>query len=187
MFTHRIDDDTYLKLLDVEDAQEMFALTDASRDYLREWLPWVDHTKSMADSRVFIEGTKKQFAAGNGFQVGIFYQNELAGVAGFHAVDWNHQNAEIGYWLGEGFQGYGLMTKTCRALIDHAFRKWELNRVQIRCAVGNTRSCAIPERLGFTKEGCIRKVEKLKGGHFASHNVYGILKSEWLEGEQRYQ
>lgn len=185
MFTHEIDENTYLKLLDVEDAEAMFALTDSSRNYLREWLPWVDDTKSMADSRVFIEGTKKKFAENKGFQVGICYQNEMAGVAGFHEVDWSHRNAEIGYWLGEGFQGHGLMTKTCRALINHAFYKWELNRVQIRCAVGNTRSCAIPERLGFTKEGCIREAERLGEGHFVSLYVYGILKSEWLEEEQR--
>jgi len=41
------------------------------------------------------------------------------------------------------------MTLVVRALVDHALRTWELNRVEVRAAPGNTRSRAIPERLGF--------------------------------------
>lgn len=178
MFTYRLDADSYLKLLDIEDARHVFSLVDSNRDHLRRWLPWVDMTRSEADSRVFIEGTRKQFADGNGFQVGIWHCEELAGIAGFHEIDRPNRKTEIGYWLGESFQRRGLMTKTCRALIHHAFRSWKLNKVEICCGTGNARSCAIPERLGFTNEGTIREAEFVNG-HYVSHHVYGILKSEW--------
>ncbi|HET7579397.1 MAG TPA: GNAT family protein [Bacillales bacterium] len=177
-FTYRLDGETYLKLLDLEDTKDVFELVDSDREHLKHWLPWIDGTRSVADSRVFIESTKKQFAEGNGFQVGIWYKGELAGVSGFHKIDWDHRKTGIGYWLGEPFEGLGLMTKTCRALIDHAFQVWELNRVEIRCGTENTKSCAIPERLGFTREGTIREAE-LVNGYAISHHVYGVLKSEW--------
>lgn len=179
MFKHEIDGDTYLKLLDVEDAPALFALTDHSRAHLRTWLPWVDHTTNVADSRVFIEGTKKQFADNNGFQAGIWYQGQLAGVAGFHKIDWGNQKTEIGYWLGASLQGRGLMTQTCRALIAHAFAEWGLHRIEIHCGVGNTKSAAIPKRLGFTREGCIRDAERLADGHFNGLEVFGMLSEEW--------
>lgn len=184
IFIYKIDQDTYLKLLDIEDAEALFALIDGSRRYLRAWLPWVDHTRSMADSRVFIESTKKQFAENQGFQVGIWYQHKLAGVAGFHKIDWQDRKTEIGYWLGEPFQGYGLMTKTCRVLLNHAFRKWKLHRVEIRCAADNSASCAIPERLGFVQEGYIREAQQLREEYFVSLYIYGILRKTWL-GRQR--
>ncbi|HEU5140747.1 MAG TPA: GNAT family protein [Bacillales bacterium] len=180
MFTYRLDEESYLKLLDLEDTKAVFALVDSNRDHLRQWLPWVDDTRNAADSRVFIEGAKKQFAENNGFQVGIWYKGELAGVAGFHEMDWKDRKTEIGYWLGESFQRNGLMTKTCRALLDHAFGSLELNRVEICCGTGNVKSQGVPERLGFTKEGTIRDNERVNG-RFISHHVFGLLRSEWKE------
>ena len=55
----------------------------------------------------------------------------------------------IGYWLGEQFQGKGIMTAACRVLVNYAFNEFKLHRVEIKCATGNTKSCAIPERLLF--------------------------------------
>jgi ribosomal-protein-serine acetyltransferase len=70
------------------------------------------------------------------------------------------------------------MTEACRIFTDHAFGTWKLNRVQIRCAVANRRSRAIPERLGFRSEGTIREAEWLYG-RVVDHVVYAMLASEW--------
>lgn len=34
-------------------AEELFALTDRNREFLREWLPWLDETKTTEDSSNF--------------------------------------------------------------------------------------------------------------------------------------
>ena len=70
------------------------------------------------------------------------------------------------------------MTQCCRALIEHAFTDLQLNRVVITCATGNHRSQAIPERLGFCREGTLRETEWLYD-HYVDHFVYGLLRSEW--------
>lgn len=183
VITITIDEHTYLKQLQPEDADDLFALTESSRDYLREWLPWVDGTKTAKDSQTFIDVTLKQAAKDNGFQTGIWYRGRLAGVAGFHAVDSFNRTTSIGYWLGKDFQGKGIITKSCRALIEYAFTKLHLNRVEIRCGVENDKSCAVPERLGFQLEGTIRDGEWLYN-HYIDHKVYGMLKADWLEQQR---
>ena len=70
------------------------------------------------------------------------------------------------------------MTAACGALVDHAFLELALNRVGIACAVGNERSCAIPQRLGLRQEGVQHQAEWLYD-HFVDHAVYAVLASEW--------
>lgn len=178
MFKHQINPHLYLKLLEVPDAEELFHVTDVSRDYLREWLPWVDGTKSADDSRAFIQMTLNQFASNKGFNAGIWWDAQLVGCVGFHPIDWANRKASIGYWLAETFQGNGIMTSATRALVDYAFDVYALNRVEIRAATQNLKSRAIPERLAFANEGCIRQAEWLYD-HFVDHVVYGMLASEW--------
>ena len=114
----------------------------------------------------------------NGFVAGLWHCGQLAGVIGYAGIDWPNRTTGIGYWLGAAFQGRGLVTKACRALIAYAFTELKLNRVEIRCAPGNQKSCAIPKRLGFTEEGTLREVEWLYD-HFVDLVVYGMLASEW--------
>jgi len=178
VFIRYVEKDVWLKLLTQEDAEPLFALVDSCRAHLRQWLPWVDSTKTVEDSKAFISQGLQKFATGNGFEAGIFYQGQLAGVIGVHYIDWANRKASIGYWLGESFQGKGLMTKACKACIDDLFVEQGVNRVEIRCAVGNQRSRAIPERLGFVMEGTIRDAEWLYD-HFVDHVVYGMLAREW--------
>jgi len=75
------------------------------------------------------------------------------------------------------------MTKACIAMIHHIFNDLHLNRVEIRCAVLNSKSRAIPERLGFSQEGTIREAEWLYD-HFVDHIVYSLLAREWKMQEK---
>ena len=162
------------------DGESLFALTDSCRPYLKEWLPWVDEIKNPEDTKSFIKLTKRQFAGNNGVQAGIFYQGKIAGVIGFHSINWANQSTDLGYWLGEQYQGKGLMVRACKAFINYAFKELELNRVEIRCAAGNIKSRAIPECLGFVEEGMIRDAEWLYD-HYVDHVVYGLLRREYEE------
>lgn len=178
MFSFPIDSQTELRLLEVRHAPELFKLTNQSRQHLREWLPWVDIINSSADSGKFIDVALEQFRQNNGFQSGIWYEGELAGVIGLHQISWTNKSTTFGYWLGEQFLGKGLMTAACRALITYCFDELDLNRVEIRIATENRKSQAIPERLGFTYEGRLRQVEWIHD-RFVDHSVYSLLKEEF--------
>ncbi len=70
------------------------------------------------------------------------------------------------------------MIKSCRALVNHTLVELKLNRVEIRAAVENSKSRAIPEKLGFTNEGTLREACWLYD-HFVDLVVYGMLARDW--------
>ena len=178
MFRRTIRDDICLMLLEERHAPVVFAVVDRERAYLREWLPWVDLTTEAEDTLKFIQQSLQQFANNEGLVAGIWCGDEFAGTVGTHKIDWMNRKVEIGYWIASKCQGRGIVTDACRALTGHALEDWKLNRVEIHCATGNAKSCAIPERLGFKLEGVLREGQLLHGS-YVDINVYGMLAGQW--------
>lgn len=178
MFKKIIDENIELNILELSHADEDFQLINSNRNYLRQWLPWIDFTNTVEDVNQFIKSCVEQSVNNNEITAGIWFHGKLAGVIGYHEMNELHKKTSIGYWLGEAFTGQGIMTKACKAMVDYAFKELKLHRIEIRCAEENKKSRAIPERLGFKNEGFIRDAEWLYD-HFVSHVVYGILDYEW--------
>jgi len=178
MFVHKIDEDLSLKLLELKDVERVFELTNNSRIYLREWLPWLDTTVKPEDTMEFIKISLKGFAKNKSLNTVILFKGKAVGIAGYNSINWSNKTAYIGYWLGEEFQGNGIMSKVAKTLTDYAFDELKLNKVEIRAAVKNKKSRSIPERLNFINEGGIRQAEWLYD-HYVDHVVYGILAEEW--------
>lgn len=166
-------DDFSLRPFEEDDAQELYELIDANRDYLARWMPWAAG-QTLEGTLEFIRATRRQLAGNDGFQAAIVREGRIAGACGFHAVDWHHRSTSIGYWLAEREQGRGIMTRSVRALVDHAFGEWELHRIEIRAAPENTRSRAIPARLGFREEGVLKDAERV-GDRYLDSVVYGLV------------
>lgn len=164
-----------VRILDPHDADEVFTLANAERDRLRAWLGWVDDTESPADVRRFIEASRASVTELDG--LGLFVDGRFRGGLGL-MVRPMHREGEIGYWIGSVFEGRGLMTRACRALVTYGFRDMRLHRITIRAAPENTRSRAIPQRLGFVEEGVLREACRVGDG-FTDLVVYGMLDREW--------
>ena len=165
-------------MLEVADAPELFALVQKNRGYLRQWLPWLDSNTEQSHSEDFIKSTHKQFAEELGFVCGIFSNDLLVGVCGFHPIDRPNLSVTIGYWLGEEYQGKHIVTSCVEFLISYAFQQLNLNKVCIPAAEFNFKSRAVSERLGLANEGIDREAEYLYE-HFVNHVRYSILRSEW--------
>jgi ribosomal-protein-serine acetyltransferase len=73
-FHHIIDEDLELCLLDEDDAQALFDLTDQNREYLRQCLIWVDNIETISDAQRYIRSSLGQFVGNNGFQAGMWYR-----------------------------------------------------------------------------------------------------------------
>jgi ribosomal-protein-serine acetyltransferase len=174
MFYLRVNDRIELRLLQVSDAEELFALTNANRDYLRTWLPWLDRTISVADTKSFIESTLEPSANSRGLAAAICYEGSIIGLIGYNHLDKQNRIGSIGYWLAANYQGKGIMTSACKAICDYGFTTLKLNRLVITCATENKSSRAIPERLGFIHEGTMRDAEWLYD-RFVNHEIYALL------------
>jgi ribosomal-protein-serine acetyltransferase len=167
-----------LRLLEERHAPVLFALVDREREYLRQWVQWADSRSSEEEILVFIRGALERFAANQGFSAGIWVDGSIAGVITLYKIDWMSRKGEIGYWLGREFQGCGIVTDAVRAVTQHGLVELDLNRIEIYCAVVNTKSGAVPKRLGFTFEGVLREAQLL-GGRYLDLEVYSMLRPEY--------
>ncbi len=168
----------YLRLFEETDLAQLDGVVAANRAHLAEWLPWAQGPPDSEALLDWIRKSRQQIVDNNGFTAAIVEGEAIIGVAGFHGIDWFNRSTSIGYWLAEDRQGRGTMTEAVRALTALAFDTWGLNRVEIRAAVGNLRSAAIPRRLGFTEEGVLRQAERHADG-YKDNAVYSMLADEW--------
>jgi ribosomal-protein-serine acetyltransferase len=182
MFSATLRPGVELRLPEERHASALFAVVEQERERLREWLSWVTLRTCEDDILAWIRAVLEQFAANNGFSTLIWVEGRIAGTIGIVPISWLHRKAEIGYWLAREFEGRGLITDACRVVLQHLFVELDLHRVEIHCATGNTRSRAVPHRLGFTHEGTHREAQLLDG-RFVDLEVYSLLRSEF-DGER---
>jgi ribosomal-protein-serine acetyltransferase len=169
-----------LRPLRESDARELYELVARNRPRLAQWMAWAAEQTCEQTLR-FIHSTQRQIAEDDGFTTALVAHDRIVGVVGFHGIDWPNRATSIGYWLSEDEEGRGTMTEAVFALVGHAFTQWKLNRVEIRADVENTRSRAIPARLGFRQEGILRQAYRVGGDRYSDDAVYSMLASEWRE------
>jgi ribosomal-protein-serine acetyltransferase len=175
----RVTDSVELRQVVRDDADDLTQLIDRNRKYLREWLPWLDNSTSIIDTARFIGRSIEQAEDNNGLTLAIVCDARIAGVIGQHYVDSLNRRTEIGYWIDYEHQGRGIVTRSTACLTDYAFREQDCNRVILHCAVGNVKSRAVAERLGFVQEGILREAEWLYD-HYVDLAVYSMLKRVWV-------
>ncbi len=180
MLSLKVDEEIFLKELEIKNANALFELIDSGRIYLREWLSWVDETNAIEDSILYIQSVSQGDVYTGRYVLEIWYKNKFAGLIDFHNGNKINMAIEIGYWLGERYQGKGIITRSCKKCIDYAFEEMGFNRIIIKCAVGNLKSQAIPKRLGFKFEG-IEREGQILNGRFIDLVVFSKLKREWSQ------
>lgn len=157
-------------------APVIFESIDHDRDYLRKWLPFVDYTLDVFDTEKFIKSISNETSNRDDIYC-IWYKEEFAGLVGYKDIDRVNRKTEIGYWLVKKMQGKGIITACVETLVKFAFRKMRMNRVQIKVATGNSKSEAVPLRLGFTEEG-VERAGEFHSGRFFDLKIYSLLASD---------
>jgi ribosomal-protein-serine acetyltransferase len=173
-----LDSATVLRTLRPSDAASFHALIQASRAHLDRWLRWSSAIRSVADAERFLLGFEDRSERGDGWHLGIWEGDALAGGVVCWYIHPEHRNAEVGYWLGAGFTGRGLATRAAGAGVGYLVQTARLRRIEMQCAVDNRRSRAVAERLGFRLEG-VRRQSHWITDRFLDHAVYGLLAEEW--------
>lgn len=178
MFSFTVDEDIKLKIFTKQDTTELFNIVEKNRIFLKEWLPWIDSQKTVEDVQISIEDWGNKYISNTAIKSGIFFKGELVGMMAFSEIDWKGKKTSFGYWLSPDFEGKGIAVRCVKDLTNYAFETLNLNRIEISCAEENLKSRALPEKLGFIKEGILRdnyySNERL-------HNlvIYSLLKSDW--------
>ena len=164
----------------LDDAEALFGAVTESREHLRPWMPWAGEHQGVEETRDFIIHTQARWLLRESFTLGVFALDtgRLLGGSGFTPTHWDIGAFEIGYWLRAGAEGRGYITESTRLIADYLFDGLGAQRVQILCDARNTRSAAVPQRLGFTREALLRHYTLAADGTVEDTLVFAMIPSD---------
>jgi ribosomal-protein-alanine N-acetyltransferase len=87
------------------------------------------------------------------------------------------ETASLGYWVGEAFAGQRYMTEALPLVLDFAFDRLGLHRVEAACLPSNTPSRSLLRRAGFRQEGYAREYLCIEG-KWQDHLLFAILRGD---------
>lgn len=109
---------------------------------LEHAIEWIRVATSQAPETNFAIATPKEVIGGIGLRLG---------------EDVHRRTAEIGYWLGEPYWGLGIATRAVMAVTEHAFARFDLQRIEAHVYEWNPASARVLEKAGYLLEGRLRK------------------------------
>lgn len=155
----QVDEHTTLRQLELKDAELHFDIVTKNKDYLQEFLDWPEATKTVDDSRAFIELSRHKRARGETYSYGIFFDEEFVGhISLMHAKE--GERPEIGYWVSKEYSGKGITTRAAIALTKFTFEVLGLESIVIRADVNNLGSNKVAEKTGYSFVGKEEKGER---------------------------
>jgi len=167
----RLDDVNNLKKFSLEEPElwQYSMISAAGIENLKKYIDLAEKGRTGEREYPFIVFDKKR--------------NEYGGCTRFYDIQPMYQTMQLGYtWYGKDYQGTGL-NKNCKfLLLEQAFEKWKVERVEFRADNANERSKAAMKSIGCSVEGVLRSHMPKPGGGRRDSIVLSILKQEWENG-----
>lgn len=177
-----------LRTYRISDAPEMKAAVDESRAQLLPWMVWAKEPVSEQEQVATISGILARWSLREDLTLGMFHRESgrFLGGTGLHRINWAVGAYEIGYWVRVSDTGKGYVTEAVRLLTQTVFETLRGVRVSIHCAESNHRSNAIPQKLGFHREGMLRNTSLDSEGNLHHLVIYSLIAEEWPEVKARW-
>jgi ribosomal-protein-serine acetyltransferase len=166
----------------VHQAADLASLVQQNIEHLRTHLPAVADLSTAEAAANHLLAAEQRAASGDIFEWHLFVDGTLCGSVRLKDIDHGNRKAQIGYFIGSQFAGRGFVTSEVSAVLAYCFGPLGLNRIELRCALGNQRSKRVAERLGFVHEGLLRQGQFLNGALVDLH-VYGLLGADFNANE----
>ena len=170
------------------DVEPLVRAVRVSLEELSAWLPWVHASYGRSDALRFIRDSTAAWSEGRAHDFAIRNHRDNDAHLGNISV-WpisrREQSAEIGYWVTTSATGLGVATESAARVVQVAFEEMGMHRTVLRVAVGNRASERVAEKLGFVREGLLRK-EVLVHGVWMDHSLWGMLEEEYPKHKERY-
>jgi len=149
-------------------------------DFLQPYSPRFDASMfAERDWEASIPIIQQQFANGQAARFCLFLGDEMAGVANLTQISRDPSySCTLGYTLCERHQGKGLMYEALQAIVQYAFDRRHLHRIQANYMPHNRRSGDLLRRLGFHVEGYARDY-LLIDGRWEDHVLTSLTNTDW--------
>lgn len=150
------------------DAEALAVVIPRNIAHLERYMEWIKfEPQTVEQRREWIAHTHTEFDNGADYTLGIFDRatGDLIGGTGFH-VRKDPERLDIGYWIDQDWEGKGLVTQAVAALTRVGLEYTQSPLMGVTHVPSNTRSAAIPERLGYERqadagEACHESGEKI--------------------------
>jgi ribosomal-protein-alanine N-acetyltransferase len=164
------------------DALKWQKLRMSSKSFLVPWEPSWD--ASSCTRRAYLRYFKNSNYLANmdrAYSFLIFKTNDKALLGGINIGNVRRgvsQSASLGYWIGEKHSRNGYMKEALKLLIPSLFIDLRLNRIEAATLEENIASKNLLKKIGFKKEGVLRKYLKINGT-WRDHILYGLLENDF--------
>jgi RimJ/RimL family protein N-acetyltransferase len=141
-----------------QDAPLLKEAVDSSIEHLRPWMPWAQEPQTVEQQVELLRGFRGQFDLDQNYVYALFdaAETQVVGGSGFH-LRVGERAFEIGYWIRASHTGRGLATEATAALTRVGFDLCGVDRIELRVEPHNVASARVPEKLGFVREGTLRR------------------------------
>ncbi len=164
------------------DYESWASLRARSHGFLAPWEPtWPPDALSRSSYRLRLSRYSEDWRTDQGYNFFIFRNEDeaLTGGVGLSNVRRGvAETASLGYWIGEPFARRRYMSAALPLVIDFAFARLRLHRVEAACLPSNVPSRALLLRTGFRQEGYARGY-LLIDGKWQDHLLFAILREDW--------
>ena len=164
------------------DALKWQKLRMSSKKFLVPWEPSWD--ASSCTRRAFLRYFKNSNYLANvdrAYSFLIFKSDDKALLGGINVGNVRRgvaQSASLGYWIGLQYARNGYMKEALNLLIPSLFIDLRLNRIEAATLEDNVASRNLLKKIGFKKEGVLRKYLKING-IWRDHILYGLLENDF--------
>ena len=177
----------YLRFPVQRDWRNWAALRAESRDFLAPWEPtWAYDALTRGAFRRRLKMYKTEIRQGATYSFLIFRRIDdvlLGGITLSNLRRGVAQSATLGYWIGVPHGNQGYMTDSLAAILEFAFSRIGLHRIEAACLPANEASRRLLLRSGFREEGYAREYLRISG-RWQDHQLYAILRDNLLSGNK---
>ena len=161
-----------LTTADVRDLHAIFSDADVIR------FMSISQLTSEASTLNFLTQIHDGFREGTLYQWGIQLEQRIVGTCTLADIDRTNRRAEIGFALAREFWGQGLIRRALPCVIQFAFERLDLRRIEADADPRNAASIRVLERLGFQREGLLRE-RYIQLGEVQDAMIFGLLRRDW--------
>ncbi len=156
-------------------------LRERSRVFLVPWEPsWPVDSLTRHSYRRRLRHYAEEWQSGTGYAFLVFSRAEEALRGGVTLTNVRRgvaQTGTLGYWVGAPFARQGIMTEGLGCVIDYAFERLGLHRLQAACLPRNEASRKLLGKCGFREEGFAPKYLRINGA-WEDHVLFALLAEE---------
>lgn len=168
-----------LRLMDGNDVETLFSIVEGNREI---WAYLISKMDSVQDMQQYVQKAIQGYGKGAQIPFVVVDQqtNTIVGSTRLYNISVEDKTVELGQtWYHPSVQRTSINTECKYMLLQYAFEKLHMLRVQIKTDARNEKAQRAIERLGAVKEGVLRNERKLPNGYVRDAVVYSIISSEW--------